>query len=232
MTCARCGADLPEGALFCGECGNAVYASGLAPESVPPREDLDENPTRVVDLLEQAGTWHAAPPVPEPQYRGPVDPTENAFRPAETESVLVQSSAAQSSEAENADRVEAVTTVDEATRFPERAKPQAAAFTLHFSTGESVTVEGTGLIGRRPAPQPGEFFDGYVTIDDPGRSVSKTHLEFGHEGGAFWISDRFSANGTMVREPGKAPRLCPAGMRSRVPRGSRVDIGEQFFVVT
>ena len=93
-------------------------------------------------------------------------------------------------------------------------------------------MQGAGLIGRRPSPQPGEYFDSYVAIDDPGRSVSKTHLEFGQDGGAFWISDRFSANGTVIREPGREPRLCPAGLRSRIVRGTRVDIGEQFFLVT
>ncbi|BDI22032.1 hypothetical protein [Herbiconiux sp. L3-i23] len=234
MTCARCGADLPERALFCGECGSAVYAAtpaagpadvaatpattdsvvappasapaaGAAPGAAPAGEG-DENATRIVDLLEQQGAWRP--------------PTGDSAPP-----VVVESASPALAEPSGPP-------IDEATRMPERAKPEPVAFTLHFSTGESVTVEGTGLVGRRPAPQPGEFFDGYVTIDDPGRSVSKTHLEFGQEGGVFWISDRFSANGTVVREPGRAPRLCPAGMRSRVPRGSRVDIGEQFFVVT
>ncbi len=62
--------------------------------------------------------------------------------------------------------------------------------------------------------------------------MSKTHLEFGQEGGAFWVSDRFSANGTVVREPDRPARLCAPGMRTRVARGSRVEMGEQFFVVS
>ncbi|BDZ44178.1 zinc-ribbon domain-containing protein [Naasia aerilata] len=122
---------------------------------------------------------------------------------------------------------------DEHTRLPAaRPQPAAARFVLQFSTGESVTVSGSGLIGRRPEAQPGEFFDTLVAIDDPGRSVSKTHLEFGQDGGTFWVSDRFSANGTVVREPERPARLSAPGMRSRVARGSRVEIGEQFFVVS
>ena len=121
---------------------------------------------------------------------------------------------------------------DEHTRLPAaRAATPLARFILQFSTGESVTVSGTGLIGRRPEAQPGEVFDTLVAIDDPGRSVSKTHLEFGQEGGVFWVCDRFSANGTVVREPERPARLSAPGMRSRVTRGSRVEIGEQFFVV-
>jgi hypothetical protein len=105
-------------------------------------------------------------------------------------------------------------------------------FVLQFSTGESVTVHGTGLLGRNPLPQPGERFDQLVVISDPGKSVSKTHLEFGQEQGAFWVSDRFSGNGSVVREPDTAQRRVEPGKRYRVVRGTRVDIGEQFFVVS
>jgi hypothetical protein len=105
-------------------------------------------------------------------------------------------------------------------------------FVLQFSTGESVTVYGSGLLGRNPTPQPSEYFDQLVSISDPGKSVSKTHLEFGQDGGAFWVSDRFSGNGSVVREPESTPRRLVAGKRYRIVRGTRVDIGEQFFVVS
>ena len=111
-------------------------------------------------------------------------------------------------------------------------RDQGERFVLQFSTGESVTVFGTGLLGRNPVPQPGEYFDQVVAISDPGKSVSKTHLEFGQEAGAFWVSDRYSGNGSVVREPETAPRRLVAGRRYRVVRGTRVDIGEQFFVVS
>ena len=103
---------------------------------------------------------------------------------------------------------------------------------LQFSTGESVTVAGTGLVGRNPVPEPGEYFDQLVSIVDPGKSVSKTHLEFGQAAGKFWISDRYSGNGTVVREPDSTPKRCDPGKRYRIARGTRVTIGEQFFVVS
>lgn len=118
----------------------------------------------------------------------------------------------------------------EATRIVARSSGER--FVLQFSTGESVTVYGTGLIGRNPRPEPGEFFDQLVRVLDGGRSVSKTHLEFGQEGGVFWVKDRFSGNGTVVREPETEPRRCEADRRYRVIRGSRVEVGEQFFVVS
>ncbi|MDO7881543.1 zinc-ribbon domain-containing protein [Salinibacterium soli] len=109
---------------------------------------------------------------------------------------------------------------------------RADRFVLQFSTGESVTVTGAGLLGRNPMPEPGEYFDALVTISDPGKSVSKTHLEFGQDGGSFWVSDRYSGNGTIVREPDRPSRRCEPGKRYRIARGTRVDIGEQFFVVS
>src|SRR5690606_31945179 len=112
------------------------------------------------------------------------------------------------------------------------ADADAARFILQFSTGDSVTVSRSGLIGRNPTPEPGEFFDELVKINDSTRSVSKTHLEFGHEGGEFWIKDRYSGNGTVLRAPDAPVVQLIADRRYRVPRGSRVDFGEQFFVVS
>jgi hypothetical protein len=109
---------------------------------------------------------------------------------------------------------------------------QGDRFVLQFSTGENSTVFGTGLIGRNPVMQPGEFVDQLVTIVDSGKSVSKTHLEFGQVSGVFWIVDRFSANGTVVRQPDVRPQRLDPGKRQTIARGTRVDIGEQFFVVS
>lgn len=188
MRCVYCEAPLPDAAMFCGECGNAVYPRDEVEAVVAPAPE----PAGVVEVEAEGGRESEALVEVE---SGPVAPVP-----------------------------------DESTRFVER-RADPVPFVLHFSTGESVTVAGSGLIGRRPTAQPGEYFDEYVAIDDPGRSVSKTHLEFGQDGGVLWISDRFSANGTVVREPDRSPRLCPSGRRTRVARGSRVDIGEQFFLV-
>jgi len=105
-------------------------------------------------------------------------------------------------------------------------------FVLQFSTGESVTVLGSGLVGRNPSMQPGEYVDQLVPIFDAGKSVSKTHLEYGQEAGRFWISDRYSTNGSTIRQPDAGPRRADPGRRYFVARGTRVDVGEQFFVVS
>ena len=107
----------------------------------------------------------------------------------------------------------------------------APTFVLAFSTGETRTVFGTGLIGRKPLPQPGERFDHLVQIADRSLSVSKTHLEFGEHDGVLWIADRFSGNGTIVRRPDDGAVRCEPGRRYLVPRGSRVELAEQSFIV-
>ena len=119
----------------------------------------------------------------------------------------------------------------EATRLV--ADPSSGTrYVLQFSTGESVTVAGSGLVGRNPSTQPGEYVDQLVPIFDAGKSVSKTHLEFGQEGGRFWVSDRYSTNGSVIRQPDAEARRCDAGRRYFIARGTRVDVGEQFFVVS
>ena len=109
--------------------------------------------------------------------------------------------------------------------------PTASLFVLQFSTGETISALGTGLIGRRPLPQPTERVDILVQINDLGRSVSKSHLEFGQHDGEFWVSDRYSGNGTIIRRPDAVAVRCEPGRRYLVPRGSRVEIADQFFIL-
>jgi len=118
----------------------------------------------------------------------------------------------------------------EATRIVGPHEP-VPTFVLQFSTGESYTVVGSGLAGRNPRPEPGEVVDHLVTIVDPGRSVSKTHLEFGQTDGVFWVSDRFSGNGTVIHGDDGERRACAPGRRYPITRGTRIELGEQFLIV-
>lgn len=183
MRCRICGAELPDGAMFCGECGSSTSAT---PES---RRRPDPRPGDTT-ILERSKLATGVVSVPVDGFR----------------------------------RVE-----PEPPREP--ATHAAASFTLEFSTGEQLTVAGTGLIGRKPLPQPGESFDHLLQIGDRTLSVSKTHLEFGQHDGIFWISDRFSGNGTVVRRPDDGALRCEPGRRYLVPRGSRVELADQHFVV-
>ena len=123
-----------------------------------------------------------------------------------------------------------------ATQPPSRsahAAPVAGAvrhpFSLVFSTGESVRVAGSGLVGRNPTPGPDEHVDYLVQIVDPARSVSKTHLEFAVDGDEFWLRDRGSMNGSRYGVDLLDPVELAAGQWLRIDRGLRVGLGDEWF---
>jgi len=190
MICATCGAELADGAFFCGECG-AVVAVARPP--APASEPVEFVPDRL-----GAPTEVVLPPAL-------FAPLREATEPARLREPAPEAAAA--------------------------PRP-GSRYVLQFSTGESITVTGSGLVGRSPVPQPGEVFDHLVAVADVARSVSKTHLEFGQDATGFWISDRFSTNGTVATEPDGPVRRCEPGRRVHVVRGTRVGIGEQFFIVS
>ena len=109
--------------------------------------------------------------------------------------------------------------------------PTRATFVLTFSTGQVVSVRGSGLIGRKPLAQPDEIFDDLIRVADADRSVSKTHLEFGQHDDEFWVSDRVSGNGTVIRRPGETAEALEPGRRYVLPRGARVEIADHSFSV-
>jgi hypothetical protein len=241
VTCAQCGTAMSADDIFCGECGfvassvTDAFTTGQRPQIVheapqhdAPREAEPAAPVRpnpndtaandtarieLLDLLDLAELEVETPPdiATEPAF-SPMPPIASSIPPPPFASPALP------------DDVEATRIV--------RRNPVGERFVLQFSTGENVTVTGSGLLGRSPRPQPGEYFDHVVSITDPGRSVSKTHLEFGQDAGSFWVSDRFSGNGTVVREPESGPVRCDPGKRYHLVRGSRVDIGEQFLIVS
>jgi hypothetical protein len=215
VNCLICGAQLPPGAMFCGECGSSSTATPKTRQRPDPRPSdttvIQPLPTQpaVISVPIGADGRIAKRPVPAVPDPAPV-PVPVAPAPAP---VPVP-----------------VASVPAPVRVVAPA-PAASLFVLQFSTGETVSVQGTGLIGRRPLPQPTEYFDVLVQINDLGRSVSKSHLEFGQHDGEFWVSDRFSGNGTIIRRADAVSVRCEPGRRYLVPRGSRVDIADQFFIL-
>ena len=198
MNCRICGAALPEGAMFCGECGSSSTATPVSRRRPDPRP----SDTTVIHAL----------PVPS-VVSVPLD-----------EALPVRGAHADEDADESA--------VPRWMGAAATTRTDEERFQLQFSTGETVSVAGTGLVGRRPLPQPAEYFDHLLQINDVGMSVSKSHLEFGQDQGRLWVSDRYSANGTVIRRPGEAAVRCEPGRRYLVPRGSRVEIAEQFFMVS
>ncbi|MBM7504313.1 hypothetical protein [Agromyces aurantiacus] len=200
---------MPDGAMFCGECGSSTSAT---PES---RRPVDPRPGDTY-VLHRSESGVISVPLDG------VAPVEAAIaEPVAAEPLIAEAPIAEPP----------APTAGGAPSGPPHGEDATPRFVLTFTTGEVVTVSGTGLIGRRPMPQPGEAFTHLVQIVDRGLSVSKTHVEFGEHEGALWIADRFSSNGTVLRRPGEDGLRCEPGRRVLAPRGSRVEIGEQAFTV-
>ena len=195
--------------MFCGDCGSSTSAT---PES-RRRPDPRPGDTTAIER-------------PSRRNSGVVSIPVHGFRSA----TAIPEAATAIPEAATAELRPADGSGPSAT-VPVPPVTTAPRFVLAFSTGETRTVFGTGLIGRKPLPQPGEAFDHLVQIADRTLSVSKTHLEFGEHDGVMWIADRFSGNGTIVHRPDDGALRCEPGRRYLVPRGSRVELAEQSFVV-
>jgi len=203
MNCVNCGAPLVSGAMFCGECGFSV-----APRRAAPTVPVEIAPEPAVEAPPAVPAAPPTVPAPVPVATVPAAPPRPQV-PAPAVPVFVQPPV-----------------------VPVVPPVPVERFVLQFSTGESVIVTGTGIIGRNPSAEPGEFVDHLVAVVDYDKSVSKSHLDFGQDDGRFWVSDRFSANGTTVREPDREARRCVPGSRFHVVRGTRIDMGDQFFVVS
>ena len=251
LFCGECGRSLAQVAAVAGR-GSAASPVGMRDTAVIDKVELfveaAEAPAPVVEVpepereLEPESEPEPEPepererePEPEPELEPAPEPEpepEPAPAPVLEPELVPEPVAEPEPTEDNAgDNAEDNTADLEATRLVVPGE-SSRRFVLQFSTGESVTVFGTGLIGRNPVPEPAEYFDQLVVIVDPGKSVSKTHLEFGQVAGAFWVADRYSGNGSIVREPDADPQRCEPGKRYRVVRGTRVSIGEQFFVVS
>jgi uncharacterized RDD family membrane protein YckC len=110
---------------------------------------------------------------------------------------------------------------DERPAPSEPLDPRAVA--LELSDGRTVTVDGTVLVGRNPV---GTGTEQLVRVVDPGRSVSKTHLQLGVDDLGLWVADRGSTNGTLVTLADGQQIVCGVEQRVRVPLGSTVSFGD------
>ncbi|MBT0994757.1 FHA domain-containing protein [Cellulomonas sp. DKR-3] len=105
-----------------------------------------------------------------------------------------------------------------------RASGPLTAAVLTLSDGQRVVVQRTALVGRNPAAAA----DGVqlVRVVDPGRSVSKTHLQIAVEPTGVWVADRGSTNGTVVTLPDGGQVICPVDHPVRLRIGAVVVFGD------
>jgi len=200
-TCDVCGDSLPGGAYFCGECGASV------PEFGAPIEPAPIEPAPIEPALIE-------PALIESVLVAPVSVEPVSSEPVSSEPVPVETPAFAASP----------TTVSE---------PVASVqlFTLVFSNGERAQVVGRGLIGRMPVAPANETWDHLIVVNDPSKTVSKTHLRVEALAEGLMVTDLDSANGTVVSMPGIAAERLAPHERVILMSGATVGIGDQSFII-
>lgn len=106
--------------------------------------------------------------------------------------------------------------------------PARRGLRVTFDDGRALTVERHALVGRNPSPTPDVQV---VRVADPGRSVSKTHLQLLVDDAGAWVVDRGSTNGTVVTLPDGAQVVCRVDHPVRLREGAVVVFGDRSLRV-
>jgi uncharacterized RDD family membrane protein YckC len=115
---------------------------------------------------------------------------------------------------------------------PVRRPVTAGSWRVTFDSGESLVVEGLGLVGRRPEGRPGEPVRHVVPLSSENMSISKTHAQF-HlaSDGTLVVMDRGSTNGSILVRQGVSRELS-AGKPATLLDGDRVLFGDRQMHVS
>lgn len=104
-----------------------------------------------------------------------------------------------------------------------------AVLRIKLDDGRDFQLDRNVLLGRNPVGQAGEQQAQLLAVNDPGRSISKTHLHLLTDGVGIWVTDRNSTNGSAVTTPdGRRTPLQP-GVPAFVSPGSTVHFGDRSF---
>jgi hypothetical protein len=222
---------------------------GSERRSEPPRRTapIVGSPFGAVAQPSGAGTQTAVPATPAavPAGAAPVAPLFTALAPSvaavrdldaeEVEraeairfmspTVVSTRMTVQEVDEDSADAGSSISTTGYAAQMP----PTGSVMLLAFDTGQRVRVAipGTGVLGRSPRT----FTEGdqLVVIDDPDKSVSKSHLLFQITEDTVYVLDHASTNGSELIDD-TTTRL-PPDEWVEVPPGTRVRVGQRVFTL-
>lgn len=105
------------------------------------------------------------------------------------------------------------------------------AWVLAFDTGERHILRGQALVGRQPRAQADARGVQLISVSDPSRTVSATHLAVTGNDLGVWVEDLGSTNGSEVQTPNGRASALPVRVRTAVPGGSRVRIGDRWMTI-
>jgi len=199
--------------------------SGGTPHPGQSAQPVQQQPVQQQPMQQQP-VQQPVRPTPPVQQPGHPDLTQRAPMPARQQPQPVQH--VQQPEPEQRDS----SPVDMTRTHMSRPMTPAPVTTvvLEVESGERYVVDTKALVGRNPqAPDASGWI--LIKVEDPTRSVSKTHAELGVDTAGLWLTDRGSTNGTVVSAPGLPPRVAEPGARVRVPVGSTIHVGDRRVVV-
>ncbi|MEO5852123.1 MAG: RDD family protein [Nocardioides sp.] len=109
---------------------------------------------------------------------------------------------------------------------------RALRWRVVFDTGDSLVVEGLGIVGRKPEARAGEPVRHVVPLPSADMSLSKTHAQFHLDpDGVLVVMDRGSTNGSVLLRQGVRRDLA-AGRPATLVDGDRVRFGDREMTVS
>lgn len=119
----------------------------------------------------------------------------------------------------------------DATRIAQRG-PGAQPWFLRLPGQRELDLATPVVVGRNPVP-PGNAAEAIrFPLEDPARSVSKTHALVEIRDGMPWITDLHSTNGTTVTNRVGEALVCEPGTAIPVGDGWRIGFGELTVLVS
>jgi hypothetical protein len=113
--------------------------------------------------------------------------------------------------------------VEETVFAPRRAG--GSRWRLTLASGGEVEFATRAVAGRAPRAPAGWEGAVLVSIDDPDRTVSKTHAGFAVDGDAVFVTDLDSTNGVAIVHPDGTESVLEAGRAVAIPEGADVELG-------
>jgi hypothetical protein len=110
--------------------------------------------------------------------------------------------------------------------------PPTALGLLRVSTGQSVLLDRTVIVGRRPRStrMSGADLPHLIAVDSPQQDISRNHLEVRVEGDSILATDLDTTNGTTLLRRGSEPVRLHPSEATIVVAGDVLDLGDGVTV--
>ncbi|KAB7790185.1 FHA domain-containing protein [Bifidobacterium leontopitheci] len=111
-------------------------------------------------------------------------------------------------------------------------KAPQKVYTLHNdSTGQTIVIDKSTLLGRKPSADVPEGAKA-EKVEDPTRTTSRNHAAISiDQNGVLWIEDYGSLNGTYIIRDGQETQVVK-GTPQELDAPATLRIGDQFFQLT